>query len=81
MGVCAGKRREMGRTSGGTFRVRRYTGDPFMPRPYLREGPKSRRQYPVRGFCIRAGRCRNDGKRGKCGDACISYSGWKERES
>jgi hypothetical protein len=60
------------------YKVRTYKGNPFKPRPHLRVSPKSRRHHPISGgtFCIRAGRCKNDGKAGVCGDSCVRYSGW-----
>lgn len=66
------------------FRLRKYKGDPFRPRPKLRIGPKSRRHFPVAqstGFCIR--RARTEHQPGcvnaaKC-DQCFRFSLWKER--
>lgn len=77
-----GERKVIGKTAGGTT-IRKYVGDAFKPRPDLRTGPKSRKHFPLAQrvqFCIRAGRCINDGKAGKCGDACIRYSGFKAKK-
>ena len=62
----------IGKTSGGPFAVRKYVGDPFRPRPHLRERPKSRRLYSL-GFCIRQGQCQNAKRCAKC----IRYSLWR----
>ena len=77
-----GHRTDLGTTAGGT-KVRKYTDNPFKPRPHMHANPKSRKHFPIAQdvqFCIRAGRCVNDGT-AKCGDACLRYSGWEEKRS
>jgi hypothetical protein len=77
-----GEHKVLERTKSGTL-VRKYVGNAFKPRPELRVSPKSRKHFPLcqrSGFCIRAGHCANDGRSGVCGDACIRYSGWKEKK-